>query len=369
MAGGEFAVNLTSVLEAASCLLPPSAGSSQLNLSYDRGEAVLKMEFLQHDLAAGSILSTCALPGLAPADEDDEDEEGGKSLALLFRKTEVTARAIASSEYLRPAVGELAEVAGATCCTLGISPKGVTMGCVGNAMGGDCLVELGKEGFVSLECHADLDVEKHEWTYPLHLMLQGMRGLEVARETCVSLNQNGMIAIQHQVVDNAVGDGEPNFVDFIMGPIADDPHHDIHDQREESPSVVSTRTPSQTIVASRTPSQTFVASPDSASSRDSRFSRARPNPAPIQLTPPRKRRRDVDLTSRVRAASDSEETPEKEFTVSPEPLEDSVPSSPELYFGDTRLDDRSLRANTASKKGKGKKEYCTDDDTDEDEFY
>ena len=73
------------------------------------------------------------------------------------------------------------------------------MGASGHS--GDCLLYLPKnsEVFVSLNC--DPPDRNHFRSYPLNSFLQGMRGLEIANETCVSLNEKGMIAIQHQVLD------------------------------------------------------------------------------------------------------------------------------------------------------------------------
>jgi hypothetical protein len=51
-----------------------------------------------------------------------------------------------------------------------------------------------------------------------------MRGLDIAQETCISINANGMIAIQHQVLD-VVGSSEANFIDFLMCAVQEDDEH------------------------------------------------------------------------------------------------------------------------------------------------
>jgi len=214
---------------------------TSLSLSYDRSDAIFKIELfedensmMQHN-GGSSLLSTCAIPGMAVPDEDDgSDNEapyGSSSLAIAFRNSPVLARAIVSSSYLKPAIHELIDLPGASCCTIGLSPEGIEMGAVG--INGECLVSLPSTraahlmghnsrdetpAFISLECNPP---KLHARSYPLHSFVQGMRGLEVANETCISMNELGMIAIQHQVLDK-VGKGEPNFVDFIMGSIQED---------------------------------------------------------------------------------------------------------------------------------------------------
>jgi hypothetical protein len=68
------------------------------------------------------------------------------------------------------------------------------------------------QAFTSLECNPST---LHMRSYHLYSLLQGMRGLDIAQETCISINSNGMVAIQHQVLD-VVGNSEANFIDFLM---------------------------------------------------------------------------------------------------------------------------------------------------------
>lgn len=50
-----------------------------------------------------------------------------------------------------------------------------------------------------------------------------MRGCDVAFETCVQMNSCGVLAVQHQVLDN---EGRPSFVDFILAPLRDEDDED-----------------------------------------------------------------------------------------------------------------------------------------------
>ena len=225
--GGEFCINLTTVLECLHVLGTNALERTKLCLSYDLHDAIFRIELLEetHGATGGGIVSTCAIPGLAVSDDydDDSDEEGNgaSGLAIAFRSSPIVARAIVKSDYLRDAVVELSDVPGAASATIGISPKGIDLAAIGYST--ECQVSLPHAGndavFVSLECDPP---KLHARTYPLHSVLSAFRGLEIASETCISINRRGMVAIQHQVVDEHVGNGQPNFVDFIMGCLQDD---------------------------------------------------------------------------------------------------------------------------------------------------
>lgn len=70
-------------------------------------------------------------------------------------------------------------------------------------------------------------------SYHLYSLLQGMRGLDIAQETCMSINSNGMIAIQHQVLD-VVGNSEANFIDFLMCAVQEEDDESCSDDEPQS---------------------------------------------------------------------------------------------------------------------------------------
>ena len=186
--GGEFGVNLTTVLECFSILSktgnrPPSSSSSSssyssagggdgggeyaslsnvpLCMSYDRGTATFHLEFLEGGFlgggasargagVGGGCLVTCEVPGVAVADDvddgpdydgdDDGDDaphhrqrDGNKSgLASAFRSSPIVSRAILRSDALQSAVSELYDVPGATVASVSLSTRGgLELGCVG----------------------------------------------------------------------------------------------------------------------------------------------------------------------------------------------------------------------------------------------
>ena len=207
-AGGEFCVNLTTVLDCLHLLgkHTQSLEKTTLCFTYNLSKEIFKIELLEDS----GVLSTAAIPGMLPPEDDL-----GNSLALAFRSSPIAARIIFKAETLREVVPELELVTGATFGTVSLGPNGLEMAAVGHL--GECLISVPSKGthVVSLEI-PEPSKPPVPRTYPLHSLLGSMKGLEIAEETCITMNTEGMMAIQHQVIHNQVGNGSPNFVDFIM---------------------------------------------------------------------------------------------------------------------------------------------------------
>ena len=226
ISGGEFGINLTTVLECLTVLGQASLDRTTLCLSYDSHSAIFKIELLEQTVGnsggqASVIISNCAIPGMSVTDEsdEDEDEDGISGLDHAFRSAPLVARARLSSHSLRDAWSELTNIGGANSVTIGLSKMGLELGSFGHST--ECHVLLPYHGnvpevFFSLEGLGEEEA-LYARSYPLHSMMAAMRGLEIASETCLSMNANGMIAIQHLVYEKSIGNGEPNYVDFIMG--------------------------------------------------------------------------------------------------------------------------------------------------------
>ena len=238
--GGEFGVNLTTVLECFSVLSKnhkpkaSNAGGSAkvggefaslnnvpLCMSYDRDSATFHLEFLDENAGAGGCLVTCEVPGVAV------DENGDQSgLASAFRSNSLLGRAILYSDALSAAVAELHDVPGASVVEVKLSETGIELGAVGPRSEVWVTVPYnsrqGTAGmYVGLECY--LEEQDMSRKYPLSAFLTGMRGLEIGCETCISVNSRGMMAIQHQVSREDDGNAvRPSFVDFIMTCIEDE---------------------------------------------------------------------------------------------------------------------------------------------------
>ncbi|KAL7429642.1 hypothetical protein ACHAXH_006353 [Discostella pseudostelligera] len=283
--GGEFSINLTTVLDCFSILSKtgnkPSSGSGggggggsggssgshgttggggeyaslsnvPLCMSYDRGTATLHLELLESGGGGGGCLVTCEVPGVAVADdvddgpEEDADnnnfqqqhQEGGSTtdthsgLATAFRSSPILTRAILCSDALQSAVAELYDVPGAKIVNISLSTKGLEFGTIGprSEVWVNVPYHRGQGGlYVGLESYNRIaDDNSIVRRYPLGAFLSGMRGLDIGVETCISVNARGIMAIQHQVSRDEYVEhtGRPSFVDFIMTCIEDNDEED-----------------------------------------------------------------------------------------------------------------------------------------------
>jgi hypothetical protein len=243
--GGEFGINLTTVLGCLLVLGPASLDRTTLCLSYDTSAAIFKIELLEEAglvSGGGVIISNCAIPGMSVEDDFDDEELGQESgLDYAFRSEPIVARARIQGDFLKAAIAELTDVAGAVSVTVGISKVGLELATFGHSTECHVVVPyLGNhpEVFISLEGVGNDDII-HARSYPMPSVLSGMRGLEIANETCISVNANGMIAIQHQVLDK-VGNGDPNYIDFIMGCLQED--DELEEMEDASARIVRSQT-------------------------------------------------------------------------------------------------------------------------------
>merc|ERR1712039_532040 len=97
------------------------------------------------------------------------------------------------------------------------------------------------QGFVSLEAPSEYVF----CTYPLHQLSQVFCGLEIADETCLTINASQMLATQHQVMDpsaqmkhNQSINVEPNYVHFIIASINDPSFEDRCEEEEENTTTI-----------------------------------------------------------------------------------------------------------------------------------
>lgn len=175
----------------------------KLTLSYNLSQEMFKVELTDD----AGVLLTAGISGMQPPEDDT-----GESLALAMRSSPVAARIIIRSDTLREILVEVESVGGAKVGTVSLNSKSLDIAVVGDLS--ECLVSIPCRGdhVVSLDCPSSSSAE---YNFPLHSLLGSLRGLEIAEETCITINKNGMMAIQHQVVDATTGDGAPSFVDFV----------------------------------------------------------------------------------------------------------------------------------------------------------
>lgn len=261
---GQFCINLTTVLECLQVL--GSSGSGAINssnglnnvklfMAYNRIEEYFKIELLQEDI---SLLMTAAIPSIMSPDdvgnEEDEYESYDQSaLTLAFRSSPIAARIIVKSDVLREVLSEL-EVAsyGYSTTTVSVSltkDYGLEFILFGGVLGNECWITVPTSGshVVSIEfgptaaiatgrINSDRVKRKKRQSYAVSGIIESLRVVNqlFAQETCLTINSEGMIAIQHQIVDSTISN-VPSFIDFIMCCIEDpDDTEDDYVGREDS---------------------------------------------------------------------------------------------------------------------------------------
>ena len=191
----------------------------------------------------GGGMASAAVLGKMPPTESAE-------LSAAFGASEVVARLLCASNYLQDA-SELDLVPGACSISLqfALLPQpALTLSVVGHSS--QCQVILpgpveitggGRDGGGDEEdqtiCHQ----------YPFEAWKRAVKAIELAKETCLSINANGILAIQHQIL--LTGQQEAAFCDSLLLPLVP-PDNDDNDDNRTAPST-STSTQHSITDASR----------------------------------------------------------------------------------------------------------------------
>jgi hypothetical protein len=229
-AGGEFCVNLSTVLDCLHMLGTRHMERTKVAFSYNTTTALFKLEMIDEF----STFSIAAVPGMISPDagHDDDDNDGGNALPLAFRSSPITARIILKSYTLSVVMSELDYVAGATRATVSVARStGLRISTVGHATGSKCTIVVPVVGrhVVSAELPSSRDtltVTTND--YPLQVLKDAMRGLDIADETCITMNKAGMVAIQHVVYDKTISE-DACYVDCILCSLVDENDDDSDD--------------------------------------------------------------------------------------------------------------------------------------------
>lgn len=208
---GAFCVNLTTLLDCLHALgTSQSLAQTKVSLAYNTTTQVLKLELCGHQ-----ALTVAAIPGLhmdaAPDDDDD-----ATPLSLAFRSSATTVRMILQSAVLRQVWTEVQYMTGATTGTIAMGKeRGLELRVVGPLHA--CCITVPAVGshVVALELAPHVATTTMSREYPLSSLKESMRGLDIAEETCITMNSAGMVAIQHIVFDKALSE-DPCFVDYIF---------------------------------------------------------------------------------------------------------------------------------------------------------
>jgi len=194
--------------------VPPSHLLSSLTMSYHTSTEVLRLEWEGSDSNCdGNVVATAAIPGLNPPPADEAAE-----LSAAFGQSPIAAR------WLCPQAGhelsdtkELDYIQGATTVRLRFLRAGE---CTArdkidedNGMESGPRLRLsstGHSGRVTIEIPAPIEfseerVTKIAHTYSLAGWKRALQPLDMAQETCLSVNTRGILAIQHQLVVDTAG--------------------------------------------------------------------------------------------------------------------------------------------------------------------
>lgn len=244
-ASHEFTVHWKTLMECLTLLMVANNSHTHgpcpaLALSYHTSTDLLQLELLLPTTNNNNIpnpdddtmtLATCALPGLGM--ELDHNDHNTVDAATAYRQSPVAARCLTSSCHWTPHVWELDHVPGATTVrvTFVVETTGGSGGLGGppperylklSAKGHASKVVVQIPGPIELEeqreeekdgmplsgyrstTHKSNGNHHHRQTvthtYSLASWRQALQPLDLARETCISVNQHGILAVQHQLV-------------------------------------------------------------------------------------------------------------------------------------------------------------------------
>eukprot|EP00533_Pseudo-nitzschia_delicatissima_P007838 CAMPEP_0116091284 /NCGR_PEP_ID=MMETSP0327-20121206/7423_1 /TAXON_ID=44447 /ORGANISM="Pseudo-nitzschia delicatissima, Strain B596" /LENGTH=646 /DNA_ID=CAMNT_0003582625 /DNA_START=72 /DNA_END=2012 /DNA_ORIENTATION=- len=195
----------------------PQHSLSSLTLSYHTSTEVLRLEWEGGSNSGGNVVATAAIPGLNPPPADEAAE-----LSAAFGQSPIAAR------WLCPQAGhelsdtkELDYLPGATTVRLRFLRAYEDAGAQEEHLGSRLrLSAKGHSGKVSIEIPAPIEfsgendendnrnaTKRHKiaHTYSLASWKRALQPLDMARETCLSVNTRGILAIQHQLVVDVSG--------------------------------------------------------------------------------------------------------------------------------------------------------------------
>lgn len=200
---------------------------SSLTLSYHTSTEVLRLEWEGGSSSGGNVVATAAIPGLNPPPADEAAE-----LSAAFGQSLIAAR------WLCPQAGhelsdtkELDYLPGATTVRLRFLRAHEDEDSQEDHLGSGSRLRLsarGHSGKLSIEIPAPIEFSgenderdnysvysqrsknrtmpnKIAYTYSLAGWKRALQPLDMAKETCISVNTRGILAIQHQLVVDVSG--------------------------------------------------------------------------------------------------------------------------------------------------------------------
>jgi hypothetical protein len=205
--GIRLSLNLTQLLDCL-FLFGSSSDTTILTMTYCSDDGIFKLM-----LEDSGILTTCDIVTLVVDDASDRHD-----LFVSYHDNQEEASCVVKSEFLREIFQDINEVAGATAVKIALYKKEMVISTMGS---GDSVCDMAipstSEAFISFQCARSKGVS---WIYPLASIQLGTKALSVASETCLQVNSEGVMMIQHQILSKQ-GKSD-TFVDFLAFAEADD---------------------------------------------------------------------------------------------------------------------------------------------------
>ena len=204
-----FKVNLSTFLD---CLHVYGSGNlhvTTLDISYSPESGLLRLM-----LTEAGILTECELTTIDAGEELD--------FPAVFRQYPIVNRAVIQSDHLKEAFLEFNDLQGAATVSVLMTPSAPYFRLSAAGSMGSCTVDFpkGSESFVSFHCDATQECDYH-----LSLVQLAVRPLSNSQQTFIRINDQGMLCLNHKIVNN---EGNACFVSFIIMP--DEPADDLDDE-------------------------------------------------------------------------------------------------------------------------------------------
>lgn len=198
----ELSCNLAFKLSNFLACLQVFGDSARLQMSWDGGGSPLVL-VLERD----GVVTRCELRTSVPSEVPD----------INFRGSELTARLVMASSYLRDAFAEL-DTSDARTVQIGMSPAApfLTMQAVGDS--GSCRVEFTED---KSDVFSEIGVEHGavQHSYNLDVVRPCLKVLGKAQQTNVRTNARGVLSMQHVIPTN---ESTSQWIEFLVCALEDD---------------------------------------------------------------------------------------------------------------------------------------------------
>jgi cell cycle checkpoint protein len=197
----EFRISLSLLLECLQIFGTANLGFTSVQMSC----LVEEPETFNIILEEEGIVTECAI-------SIQEGEESDIDYNATFRSSDELNKLIIKSDCLRDAFTELAETPGATSISVLISPTAPFFRLTADGSIGSCRIDFTKTSETFRHFQSD---QEQEQRYKLTFLEMSLRGLSVAKETFLRMNEDGLLCVQHSVIEEG---GHQFFMDFVLFP-------------------------------------------------------------------------------------------------------------------------------------------------------